>query len=286
MTLLPSASLVVTAPLEALAVRAASACNYAVLMVRRVGGGSFASGYVFPGGVEEPGDRRAASAAGVHAHCAVRETFEETGLLLTTAPAGGAVPRGGPFDELCARHAIAPLRPLPLARWVTPRAQKKRFDTRFLMLNIGDRDRFLLRQLGSERVQPAELVRLDWVPPDVALSANARGEMPLFPPQAYILHALSRCRRWQDLPAAVPSAAQADQPVEPLLCRRSDGLAVALLPGDRAHGTCVPDDASLFCSDRSAPGLHRLELVPADAGGFHAATLLATPASAVLPDPQ
>ncbi|KAJ2770588.1 hypothetical protein IWQ57_002593 [Coemansia nantahalensis] len=270
MALVPSASLVVAAPREALA----GACNYAVLMARRVGGGTFAGAYVFPGGVVDAEDGPPADAP---ARCAVRETYEETGLLLTTPPAPGAVPpREGPFGALCARHGIAPLRPRPLARWITPRAQKRRFDTRFLLLAIRDDDRFLLGQLGSARAQPAELTQLRWLAPDEALGANARGELPLLPPQAYILHQLSRCRRWQDLPAALPPLADAERPVEPLLCRRSDGAAVALLPGDRAYGTADPDDASLFCADRAAPRLHRLELAPAAGGGFHAATLLRT----------
>ncbi|KAJ2706034.1 hypothetical protein H4R19_005052 [Coemansia spiralis] len=270
----PSASLVVTAPREALA----GACNYAVLMARRVCGGSFSGAYVFPGGVVDPDDGAGAAAA---ARCAVRETFEETGLLLTTAPTSLAVPpREGSFTALCARHGIAPLHPRSLARWVTPRAQKRRFDTQFLLLSIRDDDRFLLGQLGSARAQPTELVHLRWIAPDDALGANARGELPLLPPQAYILHQLSRCRRWQDLPAALPPPADAERPVEPLLCRRSDGAAVALLPGDRAYGSAAPDDASLYCADRAAPGLHRLELAPAPDGGFHAATLLQTAACA------
>ncbi|KAJ2157172.1 hypothetical protein GGF46_004694 [Coemansia sp. RSA 552] len=241
-----AASLVLTAPVDALAGRTAAAsadCNYGVLLVRRVSrhGGAFNGALVFPGGVEEPADHGHAAA------CAVRETREETGLCLESAL----------------------MRVVPLARWVTPRAQRRRFDTRFMLLSIRPQDHGILAQLGSEQLQSSELVQLDWLTPDQALRANARRQLPLLPPQAYFLNELARVRQWQDL-GRLCAGAGADRPVETLLCRRSDGRSVALLPGDHAYpadmAAASVDDQALFGS--GAP-LHRLEMDPATDGGFH-----------------
>ncbi|KAJ1831796.1 hypothetical protein LPJ63_004019 [Coemansia sp. RSA 2711] len=277
----PAASLVLTAPLSALHGRAATsaptAFNYAVLMVQRLSqGGSFDSAHVFPGGIIDAEDHHAAD---VYGHCAIRETYEETGLLLTTPPPSRrpAAPVAS-FKDTCAALQVTPLQPRPLARWTTPRAQKRRFDTRFLALHIDQPH--LLSQLGRERPQEREVARLDWIAPDQALGANTRSEMPLYPPQAYLLHWLSRYTRWQDLVHAVaaldPLAAAAT--VEPVLCRRSDGKVVALLPGDHTYpdpqiSAFKADDAALFATSLAAQ--HRLEMVPAKAGGFNAVKLYA-----------
>ncbi|KAJ2794604.1 hypothetical protein H4R20_006169 [Coemansia guatemalensis] len=299
MALRAAASLIVTAPLSALGGRVTATgtqCNYAVLMVKRVGGGgSFDSAYVFPGGVEEAQDRARFSGLDASSACAVRETFEETGLLLTTAPQpASSLQRSSTqsFYELCDEHGIGPRQIRLVGRWVTPRAQQRRFDTRFLLLSIGDSDEFLRGQLGTERVQATEIEELAWIAPDLALQANAHGAMPLFPPQAYLLHELGRFRQWQHLASAAAALddRQTDCPMEPLLCKRSDGAVIALLPGDCAYPAASSEsrdvaDSALFCKDRSAAGLHRMEMRRAiGAGGFDAATLVRTVARGRLPN--
>ncbi|KAJ2463804.1 hypothetical protein GGI02_005153 [Coemansia sp. RSA 2322] len=233
-----AASLVVTAGGSG----AGSAYNYRVLMVRRVGGGSFGGAHVFPGGVEEAGDARNAerwrtSAAHV---CAVRETAEETGVHVA-------------LDSLRA-----------IGRWTTPREAATRFDTRFFTAHIGSPPSELSLQAG-------EVDAADWVCPAAVLRANAGGEVRLLPPQFCILTEMARFTRWQDL-RALPDAPH----VEPVLCRRSDGRCVALLPGDCAYapgGAPVPD-AGLFAAD--SLGLNRIVMTPAAGGGFVAACLLRT----------
>ncbi|PIA19727.1 hypothetical protein COEREDRAFT_79012 [Coemansia reversa NRRL 1564] len=298
MALRAAASLIVTAPFSALGRRVTamgSQCDYAVLMVKRVGsGGSFDSAYVFPGGVEEDQDRTRFSGLEISSACAVRETFEETGLLLTTAPqllstVAKSLLRsniqGLSFYELCEQCRISPQQTRLMGRWVTPRAQqRRRFDTRFFLLNIGDSDEFLRQQLGTEHVQGTEIEKLTWIAPDIALQANARGAMPLFPPQAYFLHELCRFRHWQNLVDGTIALdiRQTDYPMEPLLCRRSDDGMIALLPGDRAYPEAFSEnrdvaDSALFCKDRCTPGLHRIEMrKAAGAGGFDATKLVRT----------
>ncbi|KAJ1797739.1 hypothetical protein LPJ59_002943 [Coemansia sp. RSA 2399] len=290
----PSASLIVTSPLRNKP--AAAAHNYRVLLVQRVskGGGSFDGAHVFPGGIEDDQDHANSQRLSQDAHklCALRETFEETGLLFTTPTKGHRpedIARDQPFHSICTETEARPLNPRLFARWITPRAQHRRFDTRFYMLNIADDDAFLLGQLASGSVQTKELVKMGWFCPSDVLQANMRGEMPLFPPQFSILHEMSRHKRWQDLAQCVGNEFDADavesNPVEPVLCRRSDGAVVALLPGDAKHGFGdAVEDADLFCSDRVAPGLQRLTMWPrAGGGGFDAISLLQTAGPIVAP---
>lgn len=141
-----------------------------VLLSRRAERGDHNSGaWVFPGGIVDPGDRQAhdccagvddaaASARlGLPANgldyyiAAVRECFEESGLLFATDASGELVSlvhnselaawRGPlhrnerPLGEMC--HAfgltLALDRLVYLSHWLTPLARPKRFDTRFFI---------------------------------------------------------------------------------------------------------------------------------------------------------
>ncbi|KAJ2855261.1 hypothetical protein FB639_006253 [Coemansia asiatica] len=262
-----------------------TAYNYRVLMVKRVSTGSFHDAFVFPGGVQEPQDPDLRT-------CAIRETYEETGLLLAN-PRKSAMPillEGSStqtFAELCREHSLELPECVEIGQWITPRTHKKRFDTRFFMLNITDNDQFLLQQLDSARPQLTELVSLQWFRPDEILEMNRRGEMALFPPQFYIFHELTRFTQWQDL-VSRGSAIQAGSRVEPILCKRSDGAVIGLLPGDvlyRCNGpvgaadsaTAHVDDADLFRTpDTNKQHLHRLVMEKASSGGFYGIRLLKT----------
>ncbi|KAJ2506674.1 hypothetical protein H4217_008971 [Coemansia sp. RSA 1939] len=294
-----SASLIVTAPMVGRSVTGTH--NYRVLMVQRVSkSGSFDGAHVFPGGVLEKKDYDAAPGSHPelpHKLCAVRETLEETGLLFTKPPAirswwardAIAGLRGKAIQEVCVEASTRPADLQLFARWITPRAQKRwRFDTRFYMLSIADDDRFLLDQLERKTlVQTRELVGMNWSSPADLLLANMRGELPLFPPQFAILHEMSKFRRWQDLLALgvsqceEESAAVESNPIEPLLCFRSDGVVVALLPGDRAYSpdsAKTVEDAELFCQGSAERGLRRLYMNRrAGGGGYDAISLVQTP---------
>jgi 8-oxo-dGTP pyrophosphatase MutT (NUDIX family) len=155
-----------------------------VLMGRRHAGHTFMPGkFVFPGGRIEAGDRAMTAAGALHpraeqalmarvtrpstqrsralALAAVRETFEETGLLLgttdygapETAPAGtwAAFAERGVFPDLEALHVIG--------RAVTPPKRVRRFDTRFFAA-----DRTAIADQVDGAVGPdSELVELVWV---------------------------------------------------------------------------------------------------------------------------
>lgn len=123
-----------------------------VLMGRRAPGHVFmAAKWVFPGGRIDRSDFSAASAndlpdretarlarevparrARALALAAVRETFEETGLLLAApAPAASVA---GPWREFRAVGALPDLAALAyVARAITPPGRTRRFDARFFM---------------------------------------------------------------------------------------------------------------------------------------------------------
>jgi len=123
-----------------------------VLMGRRHGGHDFMPGkWVFPGGRIDPSDFRAPFASDLRpevaarlqktasplraralALAAIRETFEETGLLL--AKRAAARPSVGPWREFLGLGALPDLAALDfVARAVTPPMAPKRFDARFFL---------------------------------------------------------------------------------------------------------------------------------------------------------
>lgn len=123
-----------------------STTPWRVLMMRRPGGSDFAPGaWVFPGGSVGLDD--AAQSDGARA-AAVRELWEEVGLLLAWSRSGGRRRLATTADAVRVREAVdsglgfwpaleelglvaAPERLVPLTRWITPSRVRRRFDTRF-----------------------------------------------------------------------------------------------------------------------------------------------------------
>jgi len=152
-----------------------------VLMGKRHGGHSFMPDrWVFPGGRIDPADYRAPYATDLRpdvtavfdAHlkpgkgralalAAVRETWEEAGLLLARRAPGR--PAAGPWRTFVEQGALADLEALDLvARAITPPMVGKRFDTWFL---VADAERLM-----SLDRQPdcGELEEIAWVDFDEA----------------------------------------------------------------------------------------------------------------------
>jgi 8-oxo-dGTP pyrophosphatase MutT (NUDIX family) len=155
-----------------------------VLLGKRHHGHKFLPGkFVFPGGRLEPSDQRMASARPLERHAeerlmravkrpspvkaralalaAIRETYEETGLLLgSTMGAKPGTPPGpwaafgeaGILPDLAAIHFVA--------RAITPPRRPRRFDTRFFTADAGAIARRIDGMIGPD----AELVELVWMP--------------------------------------------------------------------------------------------------------------------------
>lgn len=153
-----------------------------VLLGRRHGGAKFMPGkFVFPGGRVEKSDRLIAVASPLHptveshlksrvqrpsadkarafALAAIRETFEETGLLIGRRQPMVAVPGGpDPFAETGIYPDLAALQ--FIARAITPPRRPRRFDTRFFAADA----EAIAHRLDGVISPDAELVELVWLP--------------------------------------------------------------------------------------------------------------------------
>ena len=155
-----------------------------VLMGKRHHGLKFMAGkFVFPGGRIEPNDRRMAASTALPpvveeklmarrvrrsvsrgralALAAVRETFEETGLLLGKkgdAPSNVPV---GPWQEFVGHGVVPDLeRVRYIARAITPPRRPRRFDTSFFSLDASA----IAKKIDDVVTADTELVELVWIP--------------------------------------------------------------------------------------------------------------------------
>ena len=165
-----AATVMLLRPARAAADRPGHGRAFEVYMLRRKPSMAFAPGaYVFPGGSVDPRDAEEEVAwagpspaewgqvfnaspdlARALVCAAVRETFEESGVLLAGEPAGGVVAdttgpdweadrkalldRSLSLGEMLARRGLIVRSDLlrPWARWITPAAEPRRFDARFI----------------------------------------------------------------------------------------------------------------------------------------------------------
>ncbi|WP_084955872.1 NUDIX hydrolase [Thermoactinospora rubra] len=183
-----------------------------VYLLRRKSTMAFAAGaYVFPGGSVDPRDADHAVAWAGPAPAewaeilkadektarglvcaAVRETFEESGVLLAGPDPGGVVEdttgedweadrlalidRTLAFADFLDRRRLVLRSDLlkPWAHWITPDVEVRRFDTRFFVaaLPYGQRT----RDVGGEADEVA------WKRPEEAIGLAHKGEIFLMPP--------------------------------------------------------------------------------------------------------
>lgn len=190
-------------------------------VMRRVAAMAFASGmHVFPGGAVDERDADAAvgwagpppaawarslaadeSLARALVCAAVRETFEECGVLLAGADGSSVVDDTSGDDWEADRQALLD-RSLALtemlerrrlvvradllrgwAHWITPEFEERRYDTRFFVaaLPAGQRT----RDVGGEAAA------VEWVRPADAVARFERGEMAMLPPTVRTLRELT-----------------------------------------------------------------------------------------------
>ena len=192
-----------------------------VLLVRRSAESRFMGGrYVFPGGRLEPadadvdgwqrhldltldqimerfGDDMPTDKYIAYAIAAIRETFEEAGVLFAQ-PVGRC---GQVLQTVCDRRLAGRLPPnwlrrlvqhdnwiialsrlYPWSHWITPEQMRHRYDTRFFAARLPD------GQVCAADMR--ETVSALWVRPAEALRANLSGEVPLSPPTLLTLHEL------------------------------------------------------------------------------------------------
>jgi 8-oxo-dGTP pyrophosphatase MutT (NUDIX family) len=191
-----------------------------VYLLRRRTSMAFAGGmHAFPGGAVDPRDgddeelgwlgrppswwagRLATSEAAARGFvcAAVRETFEESGVLLVTGEDGvPAVPAGPGWEtdrralverrlalsDLLDRRGLAIRSDLlaPWAHWVTPRFEPRRYDTWFFLAELPAGQR--ARDLSGEADEVA------WMRPADAIAAAETGRVSMLPPTWSVLEDL------------------------------------------------------------------------------------------------
>jgi 8-oxo-dGTP pyrophosphatase MutT (NUDIX family) len=224
-----------------------------VLLTRRPSTMAFAAGMmVFPGGRvdtvdSDPGHAARSSltpaaaaerlgggtepelAAALHV-AAIRELFEEAGILLADAGATDATAEGGDGSRLSGLRAdllagrvtftevadrldlrLRPDRLVPIARWLTPVAYPRRFDARFFAaeLPLGTTPTFVGNEVADHR----------WSTPRAALDAMAAHEIEMWIPTS------STLQRIVDLPGFDALAGMlAVGPTRPSTVERATGL--------------------------------------------------------------
>ena len=233
-------------------------------LLRRTRTMAFAAGmYVFPGGSVDPRDESLADEAWAGPPpadwaqllsadealtkalvcAAVRETFEESGVLLagagpddvvadTTgedweADRAALVDRSLSFAAMLDRRGLVLRADLlrPWAHWITPEVEPKRFDTRFFVAALPAGQ--LTRDVGGEAD------RVAWVRPADALAAADSGEMGMLPPTAFTLSELAT---YDDVAAVLDAGTARDvKPVLPKIVLGDDDEARLLLPHDEGY---------------------------------------------------
>ena len=236
-----------------------------VFLVRRHDNVAFMGGaHVFPGGRVDPADQlagrevgnddpearmrdRSAKDAIAFQVAAVRELFEEAGVLLARSSDGdtargpivsiadGAVDRFDGYrralldgditlrDLLERERLCVALDALALfAHWVTPVVETRRFDTYFFLAIAPDSQ--------DAAHDDRETTHGVWVRPADALERCLRGELALPPPTWTTLRALSHLRTVAD--AWHWAKAQPVPRVQPCFYENADGTRLVILPGD------------------------------------------------------
>jgi 8-oxo-dGTP pyrophosphatase MutT (NUDIX family) len=226
-------------------------------LVKRHGRTSFGNAWAFPGGVVNASDARvhnscrgidpekldrmldAPNAANYYS-AAIRELFEETGVLLGTAAASAAEIDAArdalndgrlAWDEFVdsARVALECDRLHYLSYWITPAGLPKRFATRF----------FLARMPVSEVAHHCgrELIDCRWLTTSDALAEHREGRLSMIFPTVSTLEFLDA---FENSEAAIAEANRiAEEGIVPILPKAIDsgGKRVIVLPGDPRYAS-------------------------------------------------
>lgn len=221
-----------------------------VLLLRRTRAAGFVPGaWVFPGGRIDDADRELARSLGTPreapALAALREAFEETGILLVRGDARGkvlttsadpgleadrqALLQGeSTLQELLRRRSVALDigATTRIAHWITPEVEPRRYDTHFLAAAVP--------ASTPAHVDQGEIVEARWMDPGQARQEHEAGRLPMVLPTVRTLELLTRFRS----PDAVLEYHREREviPVLPRFVRTAEGIALEV-EQPRSEGT-------------------------------------------------
>jgi 8-oxo-dGTP pyrophosphatase MutT (NUDIX family) len=237
---------------------------YEVFLMRRHRDQVFMGGaYVFPGGRLDQADADPELATCIGGFCvadakrllqetdlpeatalglfvaAIRETFEEAGVLLARDARGSMVDLSDPetaarfstyrlelheerltLAELVRREGLifAPDLLIPYSHWITPEIESRRFNTRFFLARLPE---------GQVPVHDQmELTESSWMTPAFALAKNEAGRIILMPPTLKTIEELLSFSNTAQLFAAARS--QRIRTILPEAFRTADGFGIRL----------------------------------------------------------
>ncbi|MDH3625971.1 MAG: hypothetical protein OES69_14925 [Myxococcales bacterium] len=163
----------------------------------------------------------------------VRETFEEAGVLVANtesrvdlAAERRRLDAGVPFSQIAADigMTIEAMALTPYARWITPKMETKRFDTRFFVAVLPEGQR--ATHDGTETTSAT------WLKPSDALDQMHAGRIKLAPPTVRTLDWLAA---FDTAASAIRDASSRKPPlVRPRIVTGDAGWFLAL-PGDPDH---------------------------------------------------
>jgi 8-oxo-dGTP pyrophosphatase MutT (NUDIX family) len=227
------------------------AAGMEVLLLKRHRASGFVPGaYVFPGGRTDAPDAdpelarlalnfHDAGVPGFYWFAAVREAFEETGVLLGRNHADEWVPDATASDAMQAlrvdlleeraslREVLETCRcrvdfadVVYFAHWITPVAEPRRYDTRFFAARLPEQ--------REVRADPREMTDALWLAPAEALARFAQGALPMVFPTVRTLEQLAD---FQTTAAALAALRERDvEPILPRLVRTETGVGIVIDP--------------------------------------------------------
>ncbi|WP_328398418.1 NUDIX hydrolase [Nocardia sp. NBC_00416] len=242
-----------------------------VFLQRRAGAMDFAAGMTaFPGGRVDPVDAEVAiewagpaprwwaqrygvseARAKALVCAAVRETFEECGVLLAGPTADTVVAdtvgyrgerariegRDLTLSEFLAEQNLVLRADLlrPWARWITPTVERRRYDTHFFVAVLPE------GQLADGATSETDLVQ--WSTPAAALATWKAGEHVLLPPTWSQLTALAAYSSTAEILTAEPRI----DPIQPVF-GEVDGKKLLQFPDNMRYFAELPDPSRLVGS--------------------------------------
>ncbi|MGC1206361.1 MAG: NUDIX hydrolase [Ornithinimicrobium sp.] len=220
-----------------------------VFMQHRVASMAFApSMWVYPGGGVDPGDDAVPPPgaedvlgieerqAGQVLSAAVREVFEECGVLFAGTGPGAVLHDAGDqrwsayraalldrsisSTQMLGCEGLVPRYDLltPVARWVTPECEPRRYDTFFFAATVPS------GQVADAHTTEARAGA--WVEAGAALRQHWRGSGTLMPPTLVLAEQIARCPTVADYLAIERSMAKVMP--EPVLIRDDDGERIVM----------------------------------------------------------